>query len=84
MTAPYYVNVQVTWTSQAAGYEKTKTGTIVAIVPAGRLPTSYVPADMTLASWPGMPRNHESYLVRVGRSKALYWPRVSALAKVTQ
>lgn len=68
----------VKWTSQAQGYERTKEGVVVAVVPAGERPESLVPAGSQLRL-PGSPRAHESYLVQVGKSKTLYWPRVSAL-----
>lgn len=63
---------KVTWRSQAGGSWKEKTGEIIYVVPAGRLPRSeWHQADTCL------PRNHESYIVKVGRRT--YWPRVSAL-----
>jgi hypothetical protein len=83
---------KVTWTSQAGGYEKRKTGQVIAIVPARKC-ARFVARDNGY-DWPevsdfGFTRNHESYLVLVGvmpglgRSR-LYWPRVSALKQVTE
>lgn len=73
----------VTWTSQAAGFEKTKTGTIVAVVPPMGNPRHLVPEGMSLDA-SGLHREHESYLVRVGNSKRLYWPVVKRLAKAAK
>lgn len=68
---------QVTWTSQAAGHAATKVGVVADVVPPG--------AEPDRARWPqlhrggiGMPRDHESYVVRV-TGRGIYWPRVSAL-----
>lgn len=66
------VGDKVQWRSQAGGYTKTKTGEIAVVVPAGERPTCVKEA--------GMPRDHESYVVRVGRT--YYWPRASGLSKV--
>ena len=68
----------VTWTSQSKAYVKTKMGKIVLVVPpdhASKVPWSMPGQQM----WDGLslPRNHESYVVRVGSK--LYWPRVSKL-----
>jgi hypothetical protein len=74
MTLKLLVGDEVTWTSQAGGVTKTKTGKVVHIVPPGEKPTD--------VREPGMRRDHESYIVRaLGRR---YWPRVSHLAKVKQ
>lgn len=70
----------VTWTSQAGSYEKTKTGQIVAVVAPGIPPKRCVPSGFDLRN-PGGPRNHESYLVQVGRQINLYWPLVKKLEK---
>jgi hypothetical protein len=73
---------KVQWTSQSAGYSKTKSGVIVAIVPIGYPPQASLLDNYELKSVPGMCRDHESYLVAVGKSKRLYWPRVSNLAAI--
>ena len=62
----------VTWTSQSQGFVRTKTGVIMAVVPAGGEADRFGKIGSV-----GMPRNHESYLVRV--EAKLYWPRVSKL-----
>lgn len=68
----FKVGDEVTWTSQAAGSSKTKTGIIVALIPPrGIIPKAVRPPG---AGWP---RNHESYVVQVGTQ--FYWPRVSHL-----
>ena len=70
----------VTWTSQAAGRSKDKTGKIVEIVPPGQRAVSKLKD-------PGSPRKHVSYVVEVaGKTRAhttkLYWPVVSKLRKL--
>lgn len=42
----------------------------------------YAPWGTVLRSIPGMPRDHETYLVSVGESTRLYWPRASLLRNV--
>ena len=61
---------EANWTSQAGGYTRKKVGKIIEIVPAGIEPRSKLKD-------PGMPRNHESYVVAVGKTN--YWPRVGGL-----
>jgi hypothetical protein len=63
----------VTWTSQSAGVEIAKVGTVKEIVPAGSRPIG-----RSKFNAPGGPRDHESYIVRV-RGRGLYWPRVAGL-----
>jgi len=76
----------VKWTSQAGGFAKTKYGVVVGIVPRGEaLYKTY--ARLCLHKMPkgsGFARNHESYLVGVGRSYSkIYWPRVARLKRAT-
>lgn len=81
------VGDKVTWSSQSGGFRKTKHGVVVAVVPAGEHPwgkgkgrdTIYVPEGFYLDT-DGWCRDHESYLVQVGKSKKLYWPRAKHLA----
>jgi len=72
---------EVMWTSQSQGYRAKKEGMIVAVVPAFASPNLCLPSGYSPNSSAGYGsrRDHESYLVQVGRSKRLYWPRVSAL-----
>ena len=72
---------QVTWTSQAHGSTKSKTGKVEQIVPRNT-PVKTLTDELDA---PGYARDHESYLVRVpgktSRSKGkLYWPRAAALS----
>jgi hypothetical protein len=79
MSAAFTKGVTVTWRSQSAGVWKEKTGVIVAVVPAGRYPSEALDAvGIRGRAGDGLPRDHESYVVRAGGR--LYWPRVSALA----
>lgn len=79
----FTVGDAVQWTSQAGGYTKTKSGIIVAVVPAkesalNRIPEGFIkPAPQTVGGY----RDHESYLVQVGRQRRLYWPRVANLER---
>jgi len=75
-----WVGDKVQWTSQSHGYHTTKIGTIMAIVSAGSRVMNCVPAGYCFRGIPPYsPRNHESYLVQVGNSTRLYWPRVKNL-----
>ena len=67
------LGTQVSWTSQAGGFAKVKTGQVVEIVPTGESPVARLKTD-------GYRRDHESYVVLVGRTN--YWPRVSGLQVV--
>lgn len=69
----------VAWTSQAGGKSKEKTGKVVAVVPANQSPRLFAPTGLRLKTDALMMRNHESYLIQVGKSKRLYWPLVKYL-----
>ena len=75
---------EVTWGSQAGGYTKEKMGIIVAIVPAGVGVVDAYPEIRTGGSaWGGgISRNHQSYVVKVG--KKLYWPLVNHLQRTNR
>jgi hypothetical protein len=76
----FRVGDSVSWRSQAGGYWKEKVGVVVFVVPAGVPPHHVLRSsddfhgDFALGG-----RDHETYLVQIGKSKNLYWPRVSAL-----
>lgn len=70
----------VTWTSQSGGYSKTKTGTVLAIVPAGSSPVVPEGYRANSKAGYGFGRSHDSYLIAVG--KVIYWPRVICLNPV--
>ena len=93
----------VRWPSQARASVTRKSGKVVAVVPAGddvkapflSLFSSNAKRDSLLeisAKYEvmfdgGLPRKHESYLVRVDhlpRKPALYWPRVSTLELIDE
>jgi len=67
------VGSKVTWKSQSRGYYTIKEGTIIAVVPAGEWATKY--GYKPNGGPPGVPRNHETYVVQVGNRT--YWPMVS-------
>lgn len=70
---------RVTWTSQAGGIAKTKTGDVVVVVGPNEAPNVVLRAMGVRGKvdGPGGTRDHDSYIVRAnGR---LYWPRVSLL-----
>jgi len=76
----------VSWISQSQGFKTRKMGKIVAVVPAGVDPHTCIPAGYHCNSSAGygMHRREESYLVEVeGKGKALYWPRISAIAHLS-
>ena len=75
----------VKWSSQAQGSWQTKTGTVDAVIPAGR----HIDATLysKLAKAGGSPREHESYVVKVmtgakGTIAKYYWPVVTKLSLV--
>jgi hypothetical protein len=79
----FALNDKVTWTSQAGGHTKKKTGTVVQVVPTGMLPSGQFSPRQ-----PGSERRHESYVVHVptasGRGKGqYYWPVRSLLKPAT-
>lgn len=74
----------VSWSSQAAGYTRTKTGVVVQVVPAGAMPDRQRFERLYKGAGVGGPRDHESFVILVpGKtSKAagtLYWPRAAGL-----
>lgn len=80
-TKKFQLGDEVTWTSQAAGTLRTKTGKIVEVVRTGDRPTRMRNT--------GIDRRHESYVIEVPgktpRQKTkLYWPRVSQLTLVVK
>jgi vacuolar-type H+-ATPase catalytic subunit A/Vma1 len=67
----------VSWTSQAGGFHKTKTGTVIEVVATGKPPNKYGTTGT---------RQHESYVVEVPREPGrktlksdIYWPVRSQL-----
>ena len=76
----------VRWTSQAAGVRNVKEGVVVEVLDEGQVPEHKI-------RWPGMSRNHESYLIKArvvesngtpveGRRVKYYWPKVKNLELV--
>lgn len=75
----------VTWTSQAAGIAKAKTGVVEQVIAPKGMPDRERFIQLYKGPGMGLPRDHESYAVRVPGKTAksagkLYWPRVNALA----
>lgn len=82
----FQIGDTVTWTSQAGGNAKTKTGKVVAVLPANKSVAQFyreggIVGDFYLTRIPIIisSRDHESYLIQVGKSKRLYWPLVKYL-----
>jgi len=80
----FQIGDTVTWTSQAGGNAKTKTGKVVGVIPANiparnRIPDGFPEYQGRIPIFTS--RNHESYLIQVGKSKRLYWPLVKYLEK---
>lgn len=73
------IGSKVRWNSQAGGVWKVKIGTVVGIVPPEKDPRGFVPTGFIVkeAGWGG--RDHESYLIQVGRRRRLMWPLVKNL-----
>lgn len=75
----------VQWVSSANASTKVKVGIVESVVRAGERPTD---AQRKEADAYGAARDHDSYLVRVGKTSKskgkLYWPRVSALQPAYQ
>jgi len=76
------LGLEVSWSSQAGGYTKTKRGTIVAVILPGELPDRSRFLSLYKDSGVGSSRDHVSYVVAVEKGKGkprFYWPRTSAL-----
>ena len=78
----FSIGDEVQWTSSSAGTTVTKVGKVETVL-AARERMSERQRKESDAS--GLPRDHESYLVRVpgrtgGAKGKLYWPRVAALS----
>ena len=73
---------EVTWTSQSAGFLKTKTGKIVGVIPAGEKPSRQLFPELYRGNGIRFtaPRDHESYVVDAG--KKTYYPLVKYLNSV--
>lgn len=78
----------VTWSSQAAGSAKDKTGIVVEVVPIGGRPSRLRWPQLYKGAGVGFGRDHVSFVVEVppppgsSASPKHYWPRVSGLKKV--
>lgn len=84
MKATFQVGDTVTWTSQAGGNVRTKTGKVEEVVPAGALPNRARFEQLFRSSGVGAARAHMSYVVRVpGKTTkaagTVYWPRAASL-----
>ena len=72
----------VFWHSASAGSLTRKVGCVVAVVEAGETPVPPDGLKCNSAAGYGMPRDHRSYLVRVGDRRGCYWPRVKHLMRM--
>jgi len=70
----FKVGDMVTWTSQSGSHSKTKTGTVLAIVPAGSRPVVPKGYRSNTKAGYGISRYEDSYMIAVGH--VIYWPRV--------
>lgn len=85
-TKTFQLGDLVTWTSQAGGKSKTKTGKVLFVIPPGKILREIFTGSPELEiSHLGIygTRDHESYLIQVGKSKRLYWPLVKYLNAAT-
>lgn len=78
----FQIGDTVTWTSQAGGNAKTKTGKVKEVIPALNNPEGWLDPGFTVHRGGVAVRDHESYLIQVGKSKRLYWPLVKHLERV--
>jgi hypothetical protein len=76
----------VTWEFQSLGHYRRKKGTVIAVIKPNEHPSTFI--RLSFGKYVcrsnggyGAPRDHESYLVQVGKSMRLYWPVVSNLQK---
>lgn len=81
-TAPFKIGYKVFWTAQSDGSETIRSGVVFAVVPAGERVRNRIPEGFSTWLIPGPIRDHESYLVRVGTSKLLFWPPVGELRSI--
>jgi hypothetical protein len=84
MAATFNVGDAVTWTSQANGSTRIKTGVVEAVVPPKAYPDRECFPQLYRGRGPGLWRDHVSYVVVVPgmTSKSggtSYWPRAAAL-----
>jgi hypothetical protein len=82
--ATFELGNSVTWTSQSAGYTRTKTGVVEQVVAPNKLPDRAQFEALYRTSGVGLPRAEESYVVRVpGKTTRsagkLYWPHAGKL-----
>jgi len=88
--AEFKIGDNVEWESTSFGSTTQKHGRIVAVIPPNCGPGEYIEKASAAADGaryasgggPGLPRDHESYIVHVpsGKGKGkLYWPRVKNL-----
>jgi len=74
----FKVGDKVCWSSQSGGVSKFKVGTVVAVVPAECIAQCFLPDGFQMRG-AGMPRNHESYLVKEVNKKYIACPLVKYL-----
>ena len=80
------VGQAVEWASQARGTSRIKKGVIVAIVPSHQHPhvANCIPEGCKLMPGAGKFARHQvSYLVQVGKSTTLFWPKTPYLKEAT-
>ena len=83
MSAVFKLGDRVTWGGAASPHINEHVGEVVAEIPAGFRPINILDAAGIDRDgfFHGLPRNHISYVVRVGSK--LYWPRVAQLRLVS-
>lgn len=78
------VGTKVTWTSKSGGYEKSRFGVILAVVPANIHPSVVLPPGYSAKGGGfGGCRKTTSYLMAVDGSNAVFWPRKFAVVRST-
>lgn len=85
----FKIGDRVTWSSQAQGFAREKTGTVVEVVEKGNRPSRKFD-DLHKGIGCGYGRDHDSYVVEVRTGKTdkakpkHYWPRASALRAASE
>ena len=73
---------KVKWESQSGGHTKQKVGIVISAVKPNQNQNNQCPFGYNNRRFvDSTPRDHRSYLVRIGRSCQLNWPLVKHLRK---
>lgn len=75
----------IEWTSHAHGFNRTKIGIVIRVLPIGTTPDDFASqVELWKIHRPGGYRNHESYIIALphpDKPTEFFWPRVGHLKK---